>query len=116
MPKVQSLHDTRRKHIRARIAEDASRGEDWWRAYFGRIRASPFLRGEGPPRGSGGKPFQATFDWAIFSETNVAKVLEGNYDAEVSVDGRGSAGTDGADSGGLGPSPVRFTDGLYQRG
>lgn len=115
LPKALRLHDERRKHVNARAAE-SGRDEDWWRAYFGRIRASPFLRGEGPPRHDTGKPFQATFDWAVRGETNVAKVLEGNYDPEGGGVNGVDAGSDREGSRGTGASPVRFTEGLYRHG
>jgi len=72
LPKVnaEKLGSARRQKLKTRCAD----GHDgpWWLAYFRRIRSSPFLCGE--------TGWVASFDWAIRSELNIAKVLEGNYD------------------------------------
>lgn len=73
LPKVEKLTEERRRKLKSRLAADGHRDEAWWRAYFGRIRASPFLRGEND------RGWRADFDWAIRSETVVARVLEGRY-------------------------------------
>ena len=85
LPKIAKLTEERRRKIRARIAADPERRSPaWWRAYFGRIRASPFCCGDAPSR-NGSPPWRATLDWAIHSEANVTKVLEGTYDARAPV-------------------------------
>ena len=73
LPKVTKLTASRRTHVRARLREKG-RDLDWWRAYLGRIIASPFLIGEND------RGWKADFDWATSSEDNVTKVLEGRYD------------------------------------
>ncbi len=110
LPEVRDLTDDRRDKLRNRLVKPG-RDATWWRDYFARIRASPFLCGEGPGR-NGCRPFRATFDWAISGERNVAKVLEGNYDGEVIRNGiaRGRTGPHAA------ARPGEFTAGLYQRG
>jgi hypothetical protein len=50
----------------------------WWERLFERVRASPFLRGEGD---SG---WQATLDWLLESSEHVVRVLEGAYGARGS--------------------------------
>lgn len=74
LPRVSKLTDQRRRKVLARIAESKDRhSEDWWRSYFERIRASPFLCG------SGSRGWRADFDWAVRSEQVVVSVLEGKY-------------------------------------
>ncbi|MDL2315483.1 hypothetical protein LJC59_00170 [Desulfovibrio sp. OttesenSCG-928-A18] len=48
----------------------------WWREYFARVRASPFLLGQ--VTGGRGKPFLADLEWLIRPE-NYAKVIDGRY-------------------------------------
>lgn len=48
----------------------------WWKAFFARVRASPFLMGKVVDRG--GKPFFADLEWLV-RPTNYAKVLDGKY-------------------------------------
>ncbi len=48
----------------------------WWRQYFARVRASPFLIGQ--VTGSKGKPFFADLEWLLRPE-NYAKVIDGKY-------------------------------------
>lgn len=76
LPKCEKLTRKRVTHIRARLAESAERRtEEWWRAYFARIRASPFCCGDNP------RGWRATIDFAVRSEDVVVSVLEGKYDA-----------------------------------
>jgi len=74
LPRVRVITTERRSKIRAR-AREPGRDESWWREYFARIRASPFLCGDGS------RGWRADFDWAVRSETTIARVLEGRYDA-----------------------------------
>lgn len=75
LPRVMQLTDARKRKIASRLAADPERhSEDWWRAYFARIRASPFCCGEG------NRGWRANFDWAVRSEQVVVSVLEGKYD------------------------------------
>src|SRR5690606_19895127 len=75
LPKCEKMTDKRRKHIKARLAESQERHSlDWWHGYFSRIRASPFCCGQND------RGWRATFEWAICSEDNVVKVMEGKYD------------------------------------
>lgn len=69
---VTSLTPTRQKHLKARLS---TKGRDlaWWRAYFTRIVSTPFLTGQS------GRGWKAGFDFAVRSETEVAKVMEGQY-------------------------------------
>jgi len=68
-PKIRDLTPERRQLVRARIAQYSI---DDFVAVFGKIRASPFLRGERNWRG-------ATFDW-VMKKANFQKIIEGNYD------------------------------------
>jgi hypothetical protein len=66
---VRDLTPARRQLCQARIAQYAI--EDFV-AVFGKVEASPFLRGERKWAG-------ATFDWTM-KRANFQKILEGNYD------------------------------------
>lgn len=79
LPRVTKLTPNRRKHIRARIVADKSRDEQWWRSYFGRIRASPFCCGDND------RDWRADIDFAVRSEDVVVRVLEGKYDGKPKV-------------------------------
>ena len=68
-PKLRSLSDSRRKAIRARLNTYSL--EDF-RTVFENAEASSFLKG------SNDRNWTATFDWLI-KDTNMVKVLEGNY-------------------------------------
>jgi predicted phage replisome organizer len=67
-PKIRSLSDARKKAIKARL--NTYTVEDF-KAVFENAENSSFLKGE-----DGG--WKASFDWLI-KETNMLKVLEGNY-------------------------------------
>ena len=69
LPKVTKLSDARRKAIRARLRTYSV--EDLKKA-FAMVEASDFLRGKN------GRNWSATFDW-ILKDTNLAKILDGNY-------------------------------------
>lgn len=79
LPKCQKLTENRKRHAKARLRE-GGRDLAWWQAYFARIAASAFCRGE-----TGGTGWKASFDWAIRSEDVVAKVFEGKYDDKKPV-------------------------------
>lgn len=68
-PCVRNLTPERRQLLKARIAQYTL---DEFVAVFGKIKASPFLRGDNGWRG-------CTFDW-VFKKANFQKILEGNYD------------------------------------
>jgi hypothetical protein len=68
-PRILVLTPERRQLVKARIAQYDL---DAFRAVFGKVEASAFLRGELRWKG-------ATFDW-LMKKANFQKVLEGNYD------------------------------------
>lgn len=68
-PKLRSLSDARRKAIKARL--NTYSVEDF-RTVFENAESSSFLKG------SNDRNWTATFDWLI-KDTNMVKVLEGNY-------------------------------------
>jgi predicted phage replisome organizer len=68
-PSVRSLSDSRRKAIKARLNTYSL--EDF-RTVFENAESSSFLKG------SNDRNWTATFDWLI-KDSNIAKVLEGNY-------------------------------------
>lgn len=69
-PTVRELTPQRRQMVKARIAQHQL---DDFHAVFGKLEASPFLRGDGNWKKG------ATFDW-LMKQGNFLKVLEGNYD------------------------------------
>ena len=82
LPRVRRLTPERRKKLERRLRDggpDEVRDLGWWRALFQRIVASRFLTGRGPRR-PGHENWRADFDWAIRSETVIARILEGRYD------------------------------------
>lgn len=73
LPRVRELTDLRRKALRTRWRESHDRQSlDWWRAYFDRVAASPFLNG------SNDRNWLADFDW-LLKPGNLTKVSEGRY-------------------------------------
>lgn len=68
-PKLRSLSDSRRKAIKARLNTYSL---DDFRTVFENAESSSFLKG------SNDRNWTATFDWLI-KDTNMVKVLEGNY-------------------------------------
>jgi uncharacterized protein YdaU (DUF1376 family) len=70
LPIAQITTEKRRQAIAARLKDLG--GMEGWHALLGKVRDSPFLRGE-----SGN--FRATIDW-IIKPTNTVKIMEGNYD------------------------------------
>lgn len=68
-PSLRSLSDARKKAIKARLNTYTL---DDFRTVFENAEASSFLKG------SNDRNWTATFDWLI-KDTNMAKVLEGNY-------------------------------------
>lgn len=68
-PTVRSLSETRRKAIKARLKSYTL--EDF-QTVFQNAEASSFLKG------SNDRNWSATFDW-MMKDTNMAKILEGNY-------------------------------------
>lgn len=69
-PKIKSLSDSRKKAIKARLN---TYSVDDFKNCFEKAESSDFLKG------GNDRNWTATFDWLI-KDTNMAKVLEGNYD------------------------------------
>ncbi len=78
LPLAINLPPTRTQRISSR-ARKSDRDQTWWSSYFLRIRNSPHCCGESKPKREGDTPWKATLDWAVKSEDNVTKVLEGQY-------------------------------------
>jgi predicted phage replisome organizer len=77
-PKLRSLSDARRKAIKARLNTYT---EDDFRTVFENAESSSFLKG------SNDRNWTATFDWMI-KDTNMVKILEGNYADKGKPSGR----------------------------
>ena len=74
LPAVQALTAERRRKLKARLASAADPAA-WLESFRQAVRcgaATPFLRGD-----SGG--WRMTLDWLISNDTNLQKVLEGQY-------------------------------------
>ena len=69
-PRLRSLSESRKKAIKARLK---SYSEEDFKLLFEKAEASDFLKGKN------NRNWSATFDWLI-QDTNMAKVLDGNYD------------------------------------
>ena len=77
-PAIRSLSDARKKAIKARL--NTYSVEDF-KAMFEKAEASSFLKGTNE------RNWTATFDWLI-KDSNMAKVLDGNYDDRKKTGGR----------------------------
>ena len=69
-PKLKSLSESRKKAIKARMN---TYSEEDFKALFEKAESSDFLKGKN------NRNWTATFDW-LLKDSNMAKVLEGNYD------------------------------------
>ena len=69
-PRLKTLSDSRKKAIKARLN---TYSEEDFKTLFQKAEASNFLKG------TNNRNWTATFDWLI-KDTNMAKVLDGNYD------------------------------------
>lgn len=72
-PRLVKMSDARKKAINARLKTGYTL--DDFRKLFEKAEASDFLKGANK------RNWSATFDWMI-ADTNMAKVLDGNYDAK----------------------------------
>lgn len=97
-PRLRSLSEARRKAIKARLANGYT--VDSFRELFQKAEASSFLKGRND------RNWQATFDWMI-KDTNMAKVIDGNYDDNKGGNSYG-AGTDRGRTGGFTTDPDQF--------
>lgn len=89
-PSVRSLSDARKKAIKARLTTYTV---DDFRQCFENAESSSFLKG------GNNRNWTATFDWLI-KDTNMAKVLDGNYsnkDKPKQTNNTGYSGTDQTD-------------------
>lgn len=78
-PKIRALSEARKKAIKARLKTYTM---DDFRSLFEKAEASSFLKGKNP------RNWSATFDWLI-ADSNMAKVLDGNYDSTQRSNGGG---------------------------
>lgn len=73
LPEVKEKSEARRRKFAARWKENKERQDlGWWEQYFEYINQSEFLMGRTDAN------FKCHFDW-IINETNMAKIIEGNY-------------------------------------
>ena len=81
LPQVKSLSDTRKRAIKVRFKE-LDKDTDKIRELFEKVQQSDFLTGRKEETN-----WRAGFDW-IMKPSNMAKILEGNYDNRESNNGR----------------------------
>ena len=79
-PSVKVISDARKKAMKARLKNYSV---DDFKTLFEKAEASSFLKGKNNSNWS------ATFDWLI-KDSNMAKVLDGNYDDKKGAGGGGS--------------------------
>lgn len=77
-PRLKSLSDARKKAIKARLNTYTV---DDFKEMFRKVEASDFLKGKN------NRDWRATFDW-IIKDSNMAKILDGNYDNAGGKDDR----------------------------
>lgn len=80
-PRVTSLSDARKKAIKARMNSGYSLGD--FKSLFTKAQASDFLKGKND------RNWTANFDWLV-KDTNMAKVIDGNYDNKDGKNGKNS--------------------------
>lgn len=80
-PRCTALSDARKKAIKARLASGYTL-EDF-KTLFTKAEASGFLKGRND------RNWSATFDW-LLKDSNMAKVLDGNYDEHGKGSGNGA--------------------------
>lgn len=83
LPKAQILNDTRRRQIDARLNECG--GLIGWQDALGKIRGSPFLRGDNR------EGWRADLDF-VLQRKSFTKLMEGSYDQRQGRSGRVEAG------------------------
>lgn len=96
-PRLRSLSDARRKAIKARLANGYT--VESFKELFQKAEASSFLKGQND------RNWQATFDWLV-KDSNMAKVIDGNYSDERGVSY--GAGTHRGGAGGQPTAPGTF--------
>lgn len=82
LPAIREIDRTRERAVVARAKDLIETYEhetptDGFAELFGKVRASPFLRGEAKAR-NGSAPFRASFDWVLKAE-NFRKIMEDSY-------------------------------------
>ena len=96
-PRLRSLSEARRKAIKARLANGYT--VESFKELFQKAEASSFLKGQND------RNWQATFDWLV-KDSNMAKVIDGNYSDERGVSY--GAGTHRGGAGGQPTAPGTF--------
>jgi hypothetical protein len=81
LPPVKKLTDARVAAARKRFADDFAGDIEKWREYLRRVVKCPFLIGQIVPD-EHHRIFRADFGW-VLKPDNMAKVMEGKYDAEL---------------------------------
>jgi hypothetical protein len=86
LPQVAVLNDSRKRSIASRWREvcaadkfNETAGLEWFGWFFGHVRKSKFLTGNGSSRD--GRTWKADFDW-LLTPTHFARVVEGRYHQE----------------------------------
>ncbi len=72
LPGVREFTESRRRKVRTRMAQGVTLAK--WEEAVKHCVSTPFLVGNNQ------QGWQASFDWLVENDTNIAKVLEGKYD------------------------------------
>jgi len=73
LPRVKAWTEERKKHLRARWAEDPKRQNlEWWERYFEHVGKSPFLTG------TNDRGWIPNLEWLV-RQRNLLNVIEGKY-------------------------------------
>jgi hypothetical protein len=76
LPRVKAWTEERKKHLRARWAEDPKRHDlSWWKRYFDHVEKSPFLTGDN------NRGWTPNLEWLV-KQKNLLNVIEGKYHSE----------------------------------
>lgn len=102
-PRVRSLSEARRKAIKARLSNGYT--VESFKELFERAEASSFLKGKND------RNWQATFDWLI-KDSNMAKVIDGNYTDKGGGGNGGTYPTGGHTGGPGGPGDFKPSGGF----
>lgn len=79
LPRVEKIHETRKRHLAARWRENPEmQNLEAWSKFLGFVRESKFLMGKSMPTTKHPTPFRLTFDYLI-NASNFVKIYENNY-------------------------------------
>lgn len=79
LPRVEKIHDTRKRHLASRWRENPEmQSLKAWSEFLDFVRESKFLMGKAMPTTKHPTPFRLTFDYLI-NASNFVRIYENNY-------------------------------------